>query len=419
MYLRTPKQYTKRGRRRHFSFKWLWLWIVAPVLIFIGVGIYQMRDLFIPQISRAIENVVQNAESAMATSIAPTPLPTQDPRDTIELADTAWRQGAIERAVSLYQQVESALPNDVRVHYRITLGLITSGKLIDALAAAEKAVNADPFSSDAWAIRAWALDWNRKPNEAIASALMALELNSDNARARAFLGEAYFSASPDQIQRALDTVNAALALDPNSFEAYRARGLIYQYGLFDRVAARSDYEAAYAIAPNMSYLAIDIAKINFELGNTTDAIALLRDVLDLNPDNTQALYWLGTFYFRGPGDYSQAAEYLTRCVDQNPNSIACNYMLGRAQWGLSQFSIAAESFAQTVALGSRDPFHYWWAGNAQIALGSCANALTYLRPGYEIARSGSNTTLIADYEAIMRDCQVSFVPTATPEAEDG
>ncbi|MBZ0277494.1 MAG: hypothetical protein K8I60_15215, partial [Anaerolineae bacterium] len=192
MYLKTPKRY-RRGysnRRSPLSLRWLWLWILTPLVVYGGIQIYSNLDTIAPPIHQALYNLANSAQSQLATSQAPPPTPTDDPTEALTNADANWSQGRIEAALSDYRHILDARPNDVQTYYRYTLGLTMEGRLTEALDAAERTVTANPFSSDAWALRGMVLDWNNKPGEAAASALRALELDPNNARALAFLAEA-------------------------------------------------------------------------------------------------------------------------------------------------------------------------------------------------------------------------------------
>src|SRR5690606_15009880 len=221
MYLRTPKRYSRGQRRSIISLRWLWLWIITPVVVASGMYLYNNRESYIPQVEGAMSGLLNQAQSSVATAMAPTPLPTENPSTRLASADSAWMRGAIEEAVNIYKGLTDAVPNNVGVHYRLTLGLIMSGKREEALEAAERTVTADPYDPNAWAIRAMALDWNGRYGEAVASAQRSLELaGQDNieaqARANAFLAEAYFDLA--QYDRALSTANRAIEANPNSYE---------------------------------------------------------------------------------------------------------------------------------------------------------------------------------------------------------
>jgi len=425
MYLRTPKRYSPKGRRRSFiSLRWAWLWVLTPVIVLAGIQIYQLRDQLGPPMQEAIMDVVDDARNSISTAVAPTPLPTVNPSQRISVAESAWDRGAIEEALDEYESLRDALPNDVEVHYRVTLGLLMEGQDQRALEAAERTVTANPFDSDAWAIRALAMEENGRYGEAIASGLRALELDPENARAMAFLAETYLDVG--QGDRALETVNQAIDLDPDSFEAYRVRGRIMQESLFDVESARSDFQRAYDLAPNIPYPAIDLVALDLVLQNYDQGLETLREILELNPRNTQALFWTGYYYYRGYGDPNRAADYLLRCVDNNPQSITCLYMLGRVQIALLQYTDAVESLTQAIDFGSQDPYHYWWAGRAHGIQGNCSAALIYWQPGYVLAQEAEDETLIATYQDSLRECgalaplpEETPDPNAVPEEGDG
>ncbi len=422
MYLRTPKRYRQGQRRSIISFRWLWLWILTPLIVFAGVQLYNNRESVSPQVEQIVTNLIDSAQDGMATAMAPTALPTQDPAQRIASASDAWARGAIDEAVEIYGGLLEAVPNDVNIHYLYTFGLAMSGKLPQALDAAEKTVTANPYSADAWAIRAMVLSWSGRSGEGIASALQASALAGaddvqSQSRAQAFLAEAYFDMG--QYDRALSTVERALEINPESFEAHRVRSQIMQDYQFDFETALEDSQTAYAIAPNLPYLAIDLAVLELREGETDAALATLREVVDLNPQNTRALWWMGTIYLNTVGDPNQASDYLTRCVEIAPDNINCQYSLGRTQIRLEQYTLAAESFEATVRLGTTDPRHFWWAARAQVLTVGCPAAISYLQTGYLMAKEGDDTTLIGDFEDSMRGCQMIVdAPVAVEPTEE-
>lgn len=424
MYLKTPKRYTRGQRRSIISMRWLWLWLLTPVVVFVGIQLYNNRANLSPQVQEAISSVIDNAQSSMATAMAPTPMPTENPQIRLASASAAWGRGAIAEAVDLYEEIVPALPNDVGTHYYWTLGLVMNGQLEEALQAAERTITADPYSADGWAIRAMTLNQLDRPQEAIASALHALELVGEGeefaktrARAQAFLAEAYLGI--EQYERALSTVDRALEIDPESFEALHVRSRIAQYYLFDFETAKEHSSLAYDLAPNLPYLAVELAVLNIREGNTDAAIAVLSELLELNPRNSTALRWMGTVYLNSIGDPSQAADYLTRCVEVTPENIRCLYLLGRSQDRLQQYALAAETFKRVIELGTTDPYHYWWAGRSQVVENGCPAAVEYLRTGWELAKDSDDQIIVDSYVDQMRSCQLFIDPLieSTQEAE--
>lgn len=401
--------------------------LILMGLIGVGVWLYQNRAQFQGVVLSVAERIQRDVESQAATLSAPPPTPTRDPTRFLVDGDNFWALGSAAEAVQSYLQVLPSLPNDVNAHYRVTLGLLSLGQPREALPYAEKTVTANPYSSDAWAIRAWALTDNRQAGQAIASALRARELNPENLQADIQLARAYFAQG--QTNRARTAIDNVISKDPDSAEGYWVRGQIREEGLFEFVGALEDYRTAYDIAQGeqpvlASLIAVDIAQMEIRNQNYTAAIRTLDQVLQVNPENTLALYWMGLTYFSYQGDPNQAASYLQRCVDVTDTSYDCYYLLGRAQFALNDYTQAASSFQRAIDLGTPFARHYWWAANAQFALGDCARAGNFLRDG--VTRlDGAPADLIDAYEYLVNTCQLTIVvrraPTTTepPTTEGG
>lgn len=427
MQIKTPKRYRGVQRRSVFSCRKFFLYLMAVVIILVGVGVYQNRSLFAPTVQAVVEVVMSEMEESAATFTAPEPTPTEDPSNKLIEGNNYWTQGAVNEALQTYLEILDSVPNDVVIHDRIAVSLITLGRTREALDYAEKAVNANPYSADAWAIRAWALDWDGRPGEALSSALHALELDPDSSRAQAYLAEAYYSLGQDD--RALNLVEDILEESPDSFEAYRARGII-RWNNFDLDGAVEDFRTAYDIADNMTFIAIDIARIESSRENYDAALDILEGVVEANPQNTLALFQLGFIHNSQLGNPSQAISYLQNCVDFNPESVNCFYLLGRAQYRLELYQEAALSFERTMELGTNDPYHYYWAGWSQINIGNCTRAMAYLDPGYQISLQGNDTDIVSAFETVIPECRSSFggfgndtdeaesEETATPSPDD-
>lgn len=423
MHIRTPHRY--RGKRRNLiASRTILMLIIIGLLAGTGAFVLQNAATLQPIAYELIGTAVVKAQDQAMTIVAPTATATRDPRNDLVTANNFWNRGSVSEALRLYVPLLPSVPNDMSVYYRVTLGLIIQGSVVEAVEYGEMTVNADPFSSDAWAMRAWALDWAGQSDRAIASALQAKDLDPKNARAWAYLAEAYYAAG--QSNRAFDTAENAINLDNTSAEAYRARGFI-SWQLADPDSALEDFNTAFELSsttnPGLAGLiAVDIAKIEIGKTNYQGAVDKLKEVLETNPDNTQALMWMGKTLTGQMGDAPQGSSYLQRCVDVAPESIGCNYELGRAQYKITgQETAAAESFARAVQLGSQVPRHYYWAAESQIGIGNCAKALEYMESGYTLARDQEDTEIIDALEAIMSRCGANFgpsvVPVATPEAE--
>ena len=417
MQIRTPKKYQGVQRRKLVSCRRLLFYLVMLVLIGAGIVIYLNRQTLAPIVQDALMDTIGEMEDRAATMAVPDPTPTVDPRNKVIEANNYWMRGALNEALDIYSEIADSLPNSVEVFRRIAVALINSAQPADALMFAERAVNADPFSAEAWAIRAWALDWAGRDGEAVSSALHALELDPENSRAGAYLAEAYFEVG--QVSRAEDLIEEILEEDANSAEAWRARGLIKSEGRFDYQGAAEDFATAYGIAENMNLVAIDLARTETVLGNLDAALEVLQDVTEANPRNTQALYLAGTIYRNNLGNPSQALRHLQDCVDYASSHINCHYELGRAQLELEFLQEAAETLVSAIDLGSENPRHFYWAGEAQRNLNNCTRAMFYYDKGLQKARDQDFSELIDALETVIPLCRQSFQVATLEPTGDG
>jgi tetratricopeptide (TPR) repeat protein len=432
MYLRTPKRYKSRTNGRLVnSWRWLPLWLLAPLVIYLGLYVYNNRDDYREPVGQLLGDIASDAQQGIENINAPQPTPTRDPSNDLRRAHESWERGAIQEAVSIYGSSSTATPNDILIHYRLTLGLIMEARYEEAVAAAENAITAQPYSADAWAIHSMALNRIGEDRAAVASALRALELVPEDrveaepqkavsrARALAFLAEAYHNLG--QTERAETLVNEAIELNPNSFEAYQVRGRINdETFFFDEGLA--DFQMAYDLAPNIIYTAIWLARVESVRNQNYDvAIELYQDIVEDNPGNTQALYDLGNYYLRVEGNASESANYLSRCIESNPDNANCHWLLGRAQLGLGETVSALESFQTAYNLEPQDGYYNYWLGEGYISLGQCPQAMPYLQAGYQIAQDTDDDDLASAFEFSLAECGSPIVqPTQpVPETEDG
>jgi tetratricopeptide (TPR) repeat protein len=430
MYIKTPKRYRGVQRRSYFSCQRFLLIVILLALIVLGIGFYQNRRMYQPQISEAVSGVVVAVQDWAGTQTAPTPTPTPDPSRNLASGNEAWQRGSISDALTYYLAVLPSRPNDVNLYSRVTTAYLTRGDGENAIAFAERTVTADPFSAESWAIRSFALSWEGRYQMAIASAEQALAIAPDDPVATAFLAYAYYGAQ--QYQRALDTASAAIRANPDRFEAYWVRALIYEASLFDWESALKDFEVAYLLAPEQNpamtgVAAAGIARILVrpEYGEFDRAVSVLTDALRLDIQNTTALYHLGWVQYTYRGDYAQAQNPLQTCAETEPDNVRCLFLLGRTRVQLGDSAGALDAFVRAIEQGTPYARHYWWAAEIErTQLGDCAAAAEYLQTGYRMVVPGDlsaidegDTTLIADFENRMNLCGVPFSPQPEATAE--
>ena len=412
MQIRTPKKYQGVQRRSIIGCRRLSFYLVMLALITIGIAVILNQATLAPIVQSAVFDFISQLEDTAATMAVPEPTPTPDPRNSLFEANNYWLGGSLDEATDLYINIAGSMPNSVEVYRRIALGLINQSRYDEAVAYGERAVNADPYDAEAWAIYAWALDWDKRAAEALAKARYARELDPENSRAIAYLAEVYSSLG--QAERADLLLEDLLDDEPDNPEGIRARGLL-KWNRSDFTGALEDFKRAYSLAQNMSFIAVEIAIIEKNLGNYETAREFLQQVVDADPYNPHALFRLGEIAVSVEGNPARAMRYLQDCIDLNPRYIYCHFMLGRSQERLGSIEDAAVSFATAIELGSDNPQHYYWAGYAQILLGNCTRALVYLEPGLQLARESVPPRFAADIETIIPDCDPTYLGRAALE----
>jgi tetratricopeptide (TPR) repeat protein len=395
-------------------------------LILIGVGLYNIRDMFQPYGVAVAETAIADLGRWQSTQFAPTPLPTADPSQTLIDADNNWSRGRISLAMQSYSEVLETVPNNVEVYSRMTKAYLTRGNRTMALDFAENTVTADPFSADAWATRSFAYSWEGDFSQGIASAQQALAIDPSHVQATVFLAYAYWQAGQSDLANI--RANDAIELDPNRWEGYWVRGLVRENDLFEFDGALDDFETAYQLALEMEQdpalagvAATGIARIlsRPEYANYERARSILNATLEVDSTHIEVLYYLGLIEFSYIGDYAQAQETLLDCTQVASGDYRCWYLLGRAREKQGDQEGALQAFEQAVELKTPFARHYWWAAQMERILGNCSQAAVYLETGYSMvlpdglpAFDEGNEILIGDFEDSLSICRVNIFPQA-------
>lgn len=411
MYLRTPKRYSKKRKRRLINLRWLWLYLLTPVVLFIGAGVINQREMFQAPIDAFFQARMVEVQDRVATIQAPTPVPTESPEIYLYTANAAYERGALDEAIANYRLAIDGMPNDVGVHFQLAHLLITNDQGQAALEVAEKAINADPYNPLGWAIKGMAYEWLGEIDNALPLLYQALELDSDNAVALSFLAEAYMdSGKPFDAQ---ELVDRALELDPTDYNVQRNYGYVAEYS-GDTAAAIQAYERARQLAPTRAYIIFNLVDLYVRDGEYDTAVGLLNNVIERNPENAGAYAKQAQVLLTYLGEQGQARDIAERCISIAPENIACLTILGSLQRAEGEFNLCARTLDRAIEAGSTNALNYYYAGTCYIVIGDCNRAREILLDGMEFARTLETQSDIRD---ALAQCQtiVTLEPTVTPE----
>ncbi len=174
---------------------------------------------------------------------------------------------------------------------------------------------------------------------------------------------------PKKFEEGLVIIQGMLKAVPDSSEVNHLAGIAY-YGKKDNPNALQHFKKVTPESRFYEDAVIHAAYILSEGKQNKEAIELLKDAIDHDPDNAEFKYYLGTFY-EDSEEYNRAEDYIKQAIESDPDNPRYYFRLGVVydKWNKKEASIA--TMRKVVEL---DPKH--------------ANALNYL--GYTYADLGTN-----------------------------
>lgn len=201
----------------------------------------------------------------------------------------------------------------------------------------------------------WTEDEIRKGIEYHNQAI-ALDPNSANAYGRLaagwmFLSDLYLPPR-DAMPKAKAAIVRALQLDETSSEAHATLGLIETQYEWDWKRAEQEFKRAIALTPKSDLAHQIYGWYLIALGRFDEAQAQMKKALGADPLNDFGLWGLGdSFYFAR--QYEQAVEQYRRAIGVEPKSHWTRLMLGWAYVQQGKFSEAVAELNQAYRLNDR------------------------------------------------------------------
>jgi tetratricopeptide (TPR) repeat protein len=221
----------------------------------------------------------------------PTPTPTRTTDSYVMEGDAFFTAGNLDAAIQAYREAVRVDPNNsqtwsqlARIQTYSSAFLITNdqkkARLLEALESANKAVELSSDDSTAYAIRAFAQDWNANSNfystEEVQEflrlseqdALLALQLDATNTLALAFYAEVLLDQQ--KWDQARLNIEQALAQDDTLMDVHRVYASVLEtFGQYN--LAITEWDKAIAIEPNFTFLYLragaNYRRLAFEIAN--------------------------------------------------------------------------------------------------------------------------------------------------------
>ena len=284
--------------------------------------------------------------SAPAGSVDP-----DEMQDLLTQAAALTRRSKFEDAIAIYENLTSRAPDDARPEIGWAYALVLDDEASEALPHAERAVELDAASSDAYAVLGRTLVALGAEDQALPAAGEAVELDPGSAQARAVLAEAYLLAG--QIQDAVDEADLALVQDINNADAHRIRGWLYYIADNDMGRAASELQIAAGLQPELWLRRHDLGLLLAEAEDYATAIIAFQDALGIRP-KAVTYTAIGDAYYE-LGQYDPARASLMQAVSLGAEDTHTLGLLAATLAQLDRCDEAGDYYEQVLAIDPVEP----------------------------------------------------------------
>jgi len=310
--------------------------------------------------------------------VLPSMTPTRSALSYLAEAEDDYQAGKLASASEAYARAAALEPgNDEAYQWQAWL-LVLRGHPTDAVPLARKAVTLKPSAMNL-AMLAISLDWSESYDEALSTALKAVDADPLSAEAHAALAEVYADKNN---WMALQEAQNAVKINPSSVIAQRDLGYVLQYeGRYaDAVAA---YAKAAQIAPYLGYVFVSAGNTYMAMGDNTNAIAQYQKAVDANPDDPVGYDNLGRASGLA-GDPDTAIATLRKAIEVDPTYGLAYAHLAEVYYSRFNYEAAIENFQKAVDEGVRGEQYYYEYGLSYYDLNDCRNATVWLQKALEV-----------------------------------
>jgi len=361
-------------------------------------------------------------QSSTMEMIYGTSTPTVDAVTWATQGEAAFQQGNLPEAVDYYRKASEMELDNLDVQFEFVRALVYrsfAGRnfeflVEEALAVAERSVQAYPDDPRSQAMYTLALVQNGRSEEAIASGIRTIELAPQWAEGHAYLSMAYRAQARWRL--AIESGERAIQLDDSSVDAKRAFALSLAFvGEFD--AAIQQYNQAISIAPRMDALYFELAVYYLTREDYNAAIAAYDQVLANDPRNVKAYTRKCETYFRQRDD-ARAQEACEQALALDNTFPEAWRQLGMVRYTRRNYEGAIEAFETCAgiqeeggfALDQREIECWYLRGLAHYLLDDCPVAVPVLQEALTMFPDQNVERLI--YEGL------GFCANSDPEFDD-
>ncbi|MDD5370822.1 MAG: tetratricopeptide repeat protein [Anaerolineaceae bacterium] len=321
-------------------------------------------------------------QGAIKRPFDPTSTPTRTILSFEQEGDTFFQIGNLEAAIQAYKDATQNNPDSAELWIKLariqtysSISLTTDDEILkrrqEALASIDKAIQLAPERSDAYAVRAFVLDWlassslvmaneeqsKQYLNDGEAAATRALQLDEQNVQAMAYKAE--ILVDQQKWLQAQQTIDQALPRGADDMDVHRINAYVLS-SVQEYLPSIEEYKRASELAPKLTFLYIEIGKIYRYLATSGDAAQskqrfneafdYFTKAVDINNqlglrDPIPYLAIAKTYMQRGDGgDFLVAVRNVKKALQLNPGSSDVYAQLGLTYHRARNYEGAIDAF---------------------------------------------------------------------------
>ncbi len=306
----------------------------------------------------------------------PTATPTRNAAAVLLEAQSLFQAGKLSQAEAAYAEAITVDPKQINNYIDLARIQALSGELDQAETSARDALLIDSNAAQAQAMLAWVLDLkaNQATNDQDRLNLLdqaqqavnrALQLNPGSAlvhaiNAQVLIDQYLFANQQDAYQQASDEANKAVGIDPTSFDAQYALGVV-----MESTANYQDALEAYqtALRSNNNLALLHLKAGDMYLAEAAQGLSdtPAQDLIDsainsyvraasLAPNDSLPLKRIVQAYSR-TGQYARASQYAADAVHLDPSDPYLHGLLGQMLRKNNQLSEAVTELGRAIRGG--------------------------------------------------------------------
>lgn len=206
-------------------------------------------------------------------------------------------------------------PNNVNYHLRQADIYLANGNIENSYKALSEAESLDPTNIEVQLKMGEVTLYSRDYDRSLRHLTNVTERDPDNLTALTI--KSYIYKEKGDTASAVTLLRRVCDIYPDHAMAFEELGILY--ALHHDPLAVEYLDATLRLEPNNTNAMYALAMFYQETGNFVEAEKLYRQMLDINPNSSDALNNLGYLEKEVYGDLERAAEYFDKALEANPN----------------------------------------------------------------------------------------------------